>query len=160
VNNDMSKGQGVPVGPGTQVNLRFSLKLDNNEVIDSTGDQPATFTVGDGNLLPGFERAMFGMFAGESSQLFIESSQGFGPRNPDNIQMMKRSQFSDDLDLQEGLVVSFADNEQQELPGVIVRIKNELVEVDFNHPLAGKDILFEVEILTVEQITNDIVRAT
>ena len=59
----------TPVGPGTRVTLRFSLQLDNGNVVDSTGLKAATFDVGDGNLLPGFEAAMFGLLAGASERL-------------------------------------------------------------------------------------------
>ncbi len=148
----------VPVGPGTRVSLRFALKLASGELIDSTGTNSAEFVVGDGNLLPGFERAMFGMRAGESASLVIPSEQGFGAHNPDNMQMMKKSAFAPDLELKEGLVVSFADKQKAELPGVICRILEEMVEVDFNHPLAGQDLVFEVEVVEVEQVSNEILR--
>lgn len=148
----------VPVGPGTRVRLRFALKLASGDLIDSTGDTVAEFAVGDGNLLPGFERAMFGMKAGERRNLAIPSEQGFGDHNPDNVQMMKRSAFAADLELKEGLVVSFADKQKAELPGVISRILGEMVEVDFNHPLAGQDLVFEVDIVEVEQVSNEILR--
>ena len=71
---------------------------------------------------------------------------------------MSRSSFSEDMDLSEGLVVSFADQRKAELPGVISRIDEDEVEVDFNHPLAGSDLLFEVQVIAVEQVSNDIIR--
>ena len=148
----------TPVGPGTQVEVRFSLRLPGGDVIDSTGNKSASFVVGDGNLLSGFERAMFGMLAGESAELLIRSEDGFGDHNPENIQCMSRSSFSEDMDLSEGLVVSFADRQKAELPGVISRIDKDEVEVDFNHPLAGRDLLFEVQVIAVEQVSNDIIR--
>ena len=131
----------TPVGPGTQVEVRFSLRLPGGDLIDSTGNKSASFVVGDGNLPSGFERAMFGMLAGESAELLIRSEDGFG-----------------DMDLSEGLVVSFADQRKAELPGVISRIDEDEVEVDFNHPLAGSDLLFEVQVIAVEQVSNDIIR--
>ena len=78
----------TPVGPGTRVTLTFSLKLSTGELIDSTGDKPAEFTVGDGKLLPGFEKALFGLKAGMTKTLLIPAQQGFGESNPDNIQMI------------------------------------------------------------------------
>lgn len=147
---------GTPVGPGTRVELRFSLKLESGEVVDTTGDSTAVFEVGDGNLLPGFEQAMFGMVPGESSSLLVKD--GFGEHNPENIQRIPRSQFSDDMEVSEGLIVSFADQQKAELPGVIVQVDGKYVDVDFNHPLASKYLIFQVEIISVEQITNDIIR--
>ena len=147
--------QNVPIGPGTRVTLKFSLSLLEGEIIDETPS--ATFDVGDGSLLPGFESAMFGMKAGESASHEIAAKHGFGEPNEDNVHKMKRINFND-LELAEGLVVSFKDGEGNELPGVVKDIGEELVVVDFNHPLAGKDLLFEVEIFSVEQISDEIVR--
>lgn len=151
--------RGPAVGPGTRVTLTFSLKLDTGELIDSTFDKPAQFTVGDGKLLPGFEKAMFGLKAGATRTLLIPSKQGFGEPNPKNIQMMKRADFDKDIELSEGLIVSFSDQQDAELPGVVKRIMGDLVEVDLNHPLAGRDLIFEVDIISVEQISNEILRA-
>jgi FKBP-type peptidyl-prolyl cis-trans isomerase SlpA len=148
----------VPIGPGTRVTLIFTLALSTGDVIDSTGDKSATFEVGDGSLLPGFESAMYGMKAGDSAELPIAAEQGFGLPNEDNIHMLQRTLFEVSQNLVEGLVVSFADGEGGERPGVVKRLFAELVEVDFNHPLAGKDLLFSVQIKLVEQISDEILR--
>lgn len=146
----------TPVGPGTKVEVRFSLKLTDGHVVDSTGDNAASFVVGDGSLLPGFEQAMFGMVEGQASSFEIED--GFGEHNEDNVQRMPRTQFASDMKLAEGLIVSFADQQKTELPGVVTNVSELIVEVDFNHPLAGKKLIFDVEIIGVQQITNDIIR--
>ena len=148
----------VPVGPGTLVTLTFSLRLATGELVDTTDDRPASFTVGDGNLLPGFEAAMFGMKAGEQAALAIPAEQGFGSVKEENVQRMKKGDFSRDIELTEGLVVSFANEKKEELPGVVRRIEEDYVDVDFNHPLAGKDLVFEVRILDVEQVSSEILR--
>ena len=149
----------TPIGPGTKVSLTFTLKLADGEVIDSTGDRAAEFEYGDGNLLPGFESAMLGLTEGAEQILVIDAEQGFGPVNPENIHVLKKSEFARELLLEPGLVVSFADQQQQgELPGVVKQVFDEAVEVDFNHPLAGKDLLFEVNILKVNQVSQEIAR--
>ncbi|MGV0035442.1 MAG: FKBP-type peptidyl-prolyl cis-trans isomerase, partial [Candidatus Azotimanducaceae bacterium WSBS_2022_MAG_OTU7] len=78
--------------------------------------------------------------------------------NEENVHMMKRALFEVSQDLEEGLVVSFADGDGGERPGVVSRLFDELIEVDFNHPLAGQDLLFDVQIKQVEQITDEILR--
>ena len=148
----------VPIGPGTRVTLLFKLALSAGDEIDSTGDESATFEVGDGSLLPGFESAMYGMKAGDSAQLPIAAEQGFGLPNDENVHMMKRALFEVSQNLVEGLVVSFADGEGGERPGVVNRLFDDLVEINFNHPLAGKDLLFSVQIKQVEQISDEILR--
>jgi FKBP-type peptidyl-prolyl cis-trans isomerase SlpA len=148
----------VPIGPGTRVTLIFKLALSTGDVIDSTGDESATFEVGDGSLLPGFESAIYGMKAGDSAELPVAAEQAFGVRNDENVHMMKRTLFEVSQDLVEGLVVSFADGEGGERPGVVSRLFDDLVEVNFNHPLAGQDLLFSVQIKQVEQISDEIIR--
>lgn len=139
------------VAEGSRVSIFFALKLDDGSVVDSNFDKaPAQFTVGDGNLLPGFELLLLGMSAGQKQSFVVKPEQGFGQANPNNIQSMKRDTFAADLELAEGLVVSFADAQKTELPGVIKSFNDDEVIVDFNHPLAGQDIVFDVEIVSVE----------
>lgn len=141
----------LTVGPDKRVTLHFSLSLDNGDLVDSTFDkQPASFQVGDGNLLPGFERALFGLKAGDKGRFQIPPEQGFGQPNPQNVQIMPRDQFAG-MELSEGLLVSFKDAANSELPGVVRAFDEGQVTVDFNHPLAGKTLTFEVEIFRVEE---------
>lgn len=142
----------VRIGPDKEVTLHFALKLDNGDVVDSTFDkQPATFKVGDGNLLPGFEQAIYGLKAGDKCSLPIAPEQGFGQGNPQNIQVMSRSQF-EGMELSEGLLVIFNDAANAELPGVVKTFDDSQVTIDFNHPLAGKALSFEVEIIEVKAL--------
>ncbi|WP_439510688.1 FKBP-type peptidyl-prolyl cis-trans isomerase [Marinimicrobium koreense] len=141
----------LPVGPGTTVTLHFSLRLEDGEEIDSNFDKdPATFTVGDGNLLPGFEKVLFGLMPGDKQEFTIPPEDGFGQHNPSNMQEMPRDQFGPDIELEEGLMLSFADAQKAELPGVVREFDDQRVLIDFNHPLAGRDILFKVAVLNVE----------
>ncbi|MEH6539500.1 FKBP-type peptidyl-prolyl cis-trans isomerase [Halopseudomonas sp.] len=137
------------IGHESEVTLHFTLKLPNGDVVDTTTDkQPATFKVGDGSLLPGFEQVLFGLKAGDCRSLEIEPERGFGPGNEQNIQTIARDQF-DEMELEPGLLVIFADAAGGELPGVVKQVHDSVVEVDFNHPLAGKVITFDVEIVDV-----------
>ncbi|MNQ94398.1 FKBP-type 16 kDa peptidyl-prolyl cis-trans isomerase [compost metagenome] len=140
------------IGPDMEVTLHFAIKLDNGDVVDSTFEkQPATFKVGDGNLLPGFESVLFGLKTGDKRVLAIEPEQGFGQPNPQNLQVMPRDQFKD-MELSEGLLIIFNDAANAELPGVVKLVDDTHVTVDFNHPLAGKPLSFEVEILSVRPV--------
>jgi len=138
------------IGPGTQVTLHFALKLEEGDIVDSTFERaPATFTVGDGKLLPGFERKLFGLSKGAREQFTILPEDAFGQPNPANVQRFKRDMFAADMELHPGLVISFADAAQAELPGVVSGIEGDEVLVDFNHPLAGRTLLFDVQIFDV-----------
>ena len=138
------------IGPDTRVTLHFAIKLEDGSVVDSNFDKaPATFEVGDGNLLPGFEQALFGLEAGVRKEIILSPEQGFGMPNPNNIQQMSKQDFDSQVELQPGLMLSFADANRAELPGMIKSIEGDRVEVDFNHPLAGKTLLFDVHIIEV-----------
>ncbi|MDH4873348.1 FKBP-type peptidyl-prolyl cis-trans isomerase [Pseudomonas sp. BN515] len=138
------------IGPDMEVTLHFAIKLDNGDVVDSTFEKnPATFKVGDGNLLPGFESVLFGLKSGDKRVLAVEPEQAFGQPNPQNVQVMPRGNFQD-MELSEGLLIIFNDAANAELPGVVKLVDDTHVTVDFNHPLAGKPLSFEVEILSVK----------
>lgn len=135
----------------SKVSLYFSLTLDNGNIVDSNFQQtPATFIMGDGSLLPGFEKQLLGLKPGDKKVTIIPQQEGFGARNPHNIQQFKRSIFPADQEISEGLMMSFADAAGGELPGVIISFDDQTISVDFNHPLAGRDITFTVEIIHVE----------
>lgn len=139
----------VAIGPGTAITLNFAIKLEDGQIIDSNFDaEPARFEFGDGNIPEGFEQALLGLKTGEHVELTIAPERGFGMHNPSNIQIMPRSQFKD-MELEPGLVVSFQEP-GGELPGMITDFNDDKVTVDFNHPLAGKNLIFEVDVKAVE----------
>jgi len=143
----------LPVDKGTRVTLHFALKIKGGDVVDSTFEkEPATLEIGDDNLPENFEAYLMGMKAGDRRTYEVPPEKGFGQHNPSNLQTFKRHEFSADMVLEQGVVVSFADARQQELPGVISRVEGDEVEVDFNHPLAGRTLEFDVEILDVEPV--------
>ncbi|MDZ7923719.1 MAG: peptidylprolyl isomerase [Marinagarivorans sp.] len=138
------------IGNDTKVTLNFALALEDGTVVDSNVDgDPVTFTVGDGNLLSGFERAMYGLKAGDEKAITILPEQGFGQPNPNNVQEIPSTDFPPDMTLSIGLMLSFADAQGTELAGVIKEIRGSTIIVDFNHPLAGRTLLFRVKIHSV-----------
>ncbi len=141
----------MQISKGKQVTLHFALKLNDGQVVDSTFDKEApTLVLGDGNLPEGFEKLLVGLETGNKQTFVIPPEDAFAQKNPNNIQQMKRSEFSADMELEVGLMVSFADANGAELPGVIKEVQEDLVIVDFNHPLAGEELTFDVEILDVK----------
>lgn len=141
------------VGKGMRVTLHFSLSLKDGAVIDSTFDkEPASMDVGDGSLPEGFESYIMGLEPGDRETYEVPPEKGFGQSNPSNRQNFKRSDFDAGMDLEPGLMISFADASQAELPGVVHSVDDDEVIVDFNHPLAGRDLIFEVEIIDVQPI--------
>jgi len=141
----------LPIDKGTRVTLHFSLKLEDGETVDSTFDkEPVALEIGDENLPEHFEAYLLGLKAGDHKTFEVPPEKAFGQQNPSNVQTFKRHEFSADMVLEPGVVISFADARQQELPGVIKRVEGDQVDVDFNHPLAGHTLVFEVKIIDVE----------
>ncbi len=135
----------------TRVTFFFSLSLADGQLIDSCFDKtPAQCIPGDGNLLPAFDACLLGLQAGDKKQFTIAAADAFGIRRDDNLKRVPRNRFADDIELKEGLVLSFGATEGGELPGIVHRLMGDMIEIDFNHPLAGRDIVFDVEILEVE----------
>ena len=145
----------LTVGPGTRVTIHFSLAVEDGTLIDSNFDkEPAVFDVGDGNLLPAFEDVLFGMREGDEDIFSMPPEKAFGQHNPSNVQRMSRSEFDPGIELEKGLVLSFADASQSELPGVVSDFDDSSVSVDFNHPLAGHTLTYSVAIRKIEPIVT------
>lgn len=134
--------------PESKVTLFFEIRLQNGQLVDSNFEKEAAqFTIGDGNMLAGFEAVLLGLEEGAKRSFELPPEQAFGQSNPSNTQTIARSKF--DMELEEGLVVSFQDP-SGELPGVISEFDDQQVVVDFNHPLAGKYLTFKVDIVKIE----------
>jgi FKBP-type peptidyl-prolyl cis-trans isomerase SlpA len=139
------------ISEGMEVTLNFAIKMSDGKLIDSNFDtKPATFTVGDGNLLAGFEEVLMGLSAGDENSFTVLPEKAFGQPNPNNTQSFKKDQFDQDMALEPGLMISFADANKAELPGVVKSVLENEVIVDFNHPLAGQILDFQVKIIDVK----------
>ena len=151
----MTTSADVVIQIGAYIELHFSLSLTNGDVIDSNFDgKPAAFKLGDGNMLPGFESVLLGFKSGDELEETIAADNAFGQPNPDNCQRFAIAKFQHLIDdelmpTEVGSVVSFKDPGGFDIPGVIKAIDSDAVTVDFNHPLAGKDIVFKAKIISV-----------
>ncbi|MDG1819874.1 MAG: peptidylprolyl isomerase [Porticoccaceae bacterium] len=138
----------IPIDKGTTVTLHFALLLEDGAVVDSNFEgKPATFSIGDGNLLPGFEETLLGLHKDDQREFVVPPEKAFGQHNEQNLQRVAMDNFSE-LEIEPGAMFSFQ-NGDGELPGVITEILDGEVMVDFNHPLAGKKIIFQVKIMDV-----------
>ena len=136
---------------GRRITLHFELALanDTDAIIDSTfGGNPAVCTMGDGNFPKAFESCLMGMQVGEERTFKLTPEHAFGTYKAKNIHKMERRIFKD-MALEEGLLISFSDAQNNECPGVIKYFNNQYVEIDFNHPLSGRLLNFRAHILAV-----------
>lgn len=140
------------IRPGSDVEIHFSIKLSDGTIADSTREfgKPAQFKMGEGNILDKVERNLIGLKTGDKKKLTLAPEDGFGLANPDNLHWLASTQFPQDITLEEGLIVEFTQPNGSELPGIIREIKQENVLVDFNHPLCGQTLIFDVEVISVD----------
>jgi FKBP-type peptidyl-prolyl cis-trans isomerase SlpA len=132
--------------------MHFSLSLEDGTVAEATRDdnEPLTFVMGDGTMIEGLELALYGLKAGDKQTLSIEPKLAFGYHDPGNVHSMPRDEFPDDMQLSRGVIIEFNTPAGDEVPGTVTEVGESEVKVDFNHPLAGHEVTFEVEILSVE----------
>ena len=150
----------LTIGPETEITMHFSLALASGDVIDSTLDKkPGTFNFGDETLPEGFEKLLIGLKSGDRRSYLISPEKGFGLRRPENIQRFKAEKLLPLVDnaLVNGMAIVFQDASGHHVSGVISGLNDEqevqsdqLVSVDFNHPLADRELHFSVEIVDVK----------
>lgn len=141
----------LKIGENSEVIFHFSIKLEDGSAADSTKvhNKPAKLVMGDGSLTANFEKCLLGLCAGDEKSFALAPEDAFGMPNPDNIYYVDRSKFGSDTPAEVGAIIAFTQPDGTDLPGLIREVAGDSVTVDFNHPLAGQQVEFEVEILEV-----------
>lgn len=132
--------------------VHFTLKLEDGSLAESTRNngKPALFRLGDGSLSEGLEQHLLGLKAGEKKVFSLEPDAAFGTPSPDLIQYFSRRDFIDAGEPEVGAIMLFSGMGGSEMPGVIREVSGDSITVDFNHPLAGHRIQFDVEVLEID----------
>jgi FKBP-type peptidyl-prolyl cis-trans isomerase SlpA len=135
---------------GSKVRMHYTIALEDGMVADTTqGDEPFEFIMGAGDLEEGLELALIGLQPGDKQTVKLTPDQAFGYHVATAIHDVPRDDFPADMPLKPGLIVSFVTPGGDELPGTVKEVSEDMVTVDFNHPLAGHEITYSVEILDV-----------
>lgn len=135
---------------GDTVTVKYVGKMDDGKVVASSEDRgPLEFTLGQGEVLPGLDQAVMGMSQGESKEVTITADQAFGQREEDKVITVDRERFSPEVELSAGQRMVLTDSEGREVPVKITEVTDNNVTLDGNHPLAGQDLSFEIELLKV-----------
>lgn len=134
----------------------YELTLDSGEKVDSTSErQPLGFITGYGQIIPGLEKGMMGMKVGDTSKISVEPENAYGPAKPELMQDVPRSRFPADVDPKPGMTFQ-AQGPQGPIVVSVKEIKDEnTVVIDLNHPLAGKKLHFDVNIVEVREPTAE-----
>lgn len=135
---------------GDTVKVHYTGTLNDGTKFDSSsGAEPLEFTLGGGNIIPGFETAVLGMSKGESKKITIPSHEAYGPRNENLTQEVPRSAMPDDVELTPGIVLHAQGPDGQTVSFTVMSFDDANVRIDGNHPLAGQDLTFALELLEI-----------
>jgi FKBP-type peptidyl-prolyl cis-trans isomerase SlyD len=140
----------VAVSPGTQVSIEYTLKLDDKNVFDTNvGADPLTFVHGSRQIVPGLEKALEGMKVGESKQVTVQPEEGYGIVHNEAFLELEKEKIPNEA-RQVGARVQGRTGDGQMVTARVAEIKDATVVLDFNHPLAGKTLYFDVKILNIK----------
>lgn len=137
---------------GDTVSVHYTGTLTSGEVFDSSLERkPLKFTLGKGQLIPGFERAIMGLSVGEKVMANIPSKEAYGEHNSEMVLQVPNNQLPPELDAQVGMQLQLNQPDGQVIPVQITQVKVEMVTIDANHPLAGEDLNFDIEIIEIHE---------
>ncbi|MCM5662961.1 FKBP-type peptidyl-prolyl cis-trans isomerase [Galbibacter mesophilus] len=133
------------------VKVHYTGKLEDGQVFDSSLErEPLEFTLGQGQLIPGFENGILNMSVNEKKTINIPSSEAYGDVREELFQEIPKSELPENIEPQKGMGLVSRTPEGREIQLVVADVKNESIVVDANHPLAGKDLTFDIEVLEIK----------
>ncbi len=136
---------------GDTVKVHFHGTLEDGSIFDSTyNDDPIEFKIGDGNIIEGFENAVEGMTVGESKKVNIPSDDAYGQHYEENMVTVNRSDLPEHIVPEEGKMLQLTTQDNQTFNVTVSSVTDETVTLDANHPLAGKDLNFEIQLVEVD----------
>lgn len=135
---------------GDTVKIHYHGRLTDGTTFDSSeGREPLEFELGSGMVIPGFDLGVSGMTIGEKKTINIPAAEAYGEKNEEMILEFPRTQFPEDMTPEVGMQLNMSNNQGQNFPVVIVEVKEEVVMLDANHPLAGKELIFDLELVEI-----------
>jgi len=141
----------LTVKTGDKVKIEYTGTLDDGTVFDTSTEygKPLEFEVGGGQVIKGFEEALLGMNEGDEKEFSVEPSDAYGIHDPTLIQKVPREIFPTDADLTPGLLFEAGLPTGEKVPATITAIKDNIISVDLNHPLAGKKLNFKIKLSSI-----------
>lgn len=136
---------------GDTVKVHYHGKLVDGSTFDSSeGREPLEFEVGTGMMIPGFDSGVVGMSVGEKKTINIPAEEAYGAFQEDLLMEFPMDRFPPDMKPEVGMTLSMSNGQGQQFPVVIVDVKEDAVVLDANHPLAGKELIFDIEMVNIE----------
>tara|TARA_B100000809_G_scaffold97161_1_gene95683 strand:- start:5644 stop:6090 length:447 start_codon:yes stop_codon:yes gene_type:complete len=133
------------------VKVNYTGKLSNGQIFDSSeGKEPLEFTLGQGQLIPGFEKGLIDMKLKEKKTITIDKEEAYGKINTDLIQEVNKNELPKDMTPEVGMGLVSKSPDGQEMNLRVLEVKEESIVIDGNHPLAGKDLIFDLEVVAIK----------
>lgn len=146
----------LKIKDGVVVSLEYVLRLDDGEIVDASDGDALVYLQGYGEIIPGLEKELVGLTAGDSKKVSVSPNEAYGDVDMEAYEIVPRSMFPNDMELVEGLELSLRDEETDELyDASVVEIRENDVMLDFNHPLAGETLHFDVTISALREATKE-----
>jgi len=140
---------------GVVVSMEYTLKIEGEEIDSSKGQDPLEFLTGHGNIITGLEREMIGMKVGESKDVVVAPADGYGEYDEEAYLDVPSKQFPKDMKVEEGLELTVQDDSGQARYARIESVEGETVRLNFNHPLAGDELHFNVKVVNLREPTGE-----
>lgn len=138
------------VKQGDKIKVHYHGKLTSGETFDSSaGREPLEFEVGSGMVIKGFDDGVTGMKVGEKKTINIPAEEAYGPVNPDMLMDFPKERFPADMQMEIGMQLMMSDPSGQQFPVTINEIKEDVIVLDGNHPLAGEELIFDLELVEI-----------
>ncbi len=138
------------VKSGDKIKVHYHGRLTNGETFDkSEGREPLEFEVGSGMVIKGFDDGVTGMTVGDKKTINIPADEAYGPKNPEMIIDMPKDRFPKDMEIEVGMPLSMSDGQGQQFQVVVAEVQEEVIILDANHPLAGEDLIFDLELVEI-----------
>ena len=135
---------------GDTVKIHYTGRLSDGMIFDSSdGREPLEFTLGSGQVIPGFDKGVAGMGVGEKKTIEISMAEAYGAPREEMIAVIERSQFPEDMEIEVGQQLQLGDSPENSILVTITGINSKEVTLDGNHPLAGKDLIFDLELVAI-----------
>lgn len=150
LNAEKAEGEDIAIEKGKRVSFDYTLTVDGEVMDSSEGRSPLEYTHGEGQIVPGLEKEFEGMRVGDEKNVIVSPEEGYGVLNPDALQEIPRSSLPADATLEAGMSLQARDPNGNVFQVRVAGVKADTVVVDFNHPLAGKTLNFQVKILSIK----------
>lgn len=137
------------------VSMEYTLTVDGEVVDSSKEDGPIDFIQGKGNIIPGLEKELYGMKIGDEKKVKVVASEAYGEYDPEAVEEVPLSDFPSDIPIEVGVELAVEDEDGEAMSAVIEEVGKDTITLNFNHPLAGKDLNFDVKIIGLRAATAE-----